>query len=201
VIHSAEDAGAFARELRLLLRALGASEANMEKGEMRVEANISVSKDDTLGTKVEVKNLNSIKAAERAIYFEYERHIKVLEEGGTIEQETRGWDEMAGVTFSQRVKEGSADYRYFPDPDLPSLKISEIKEFSERDLQKEMPILPSEMRAAYIELGISSEDAEMYVRDRSFGGFFDGVMEDLQESKKDRCFAQPLITSRPISQK
>lgn len=184
VIHSPEEAGAFARELRLLLRALGASEANMEKGEMRVEANISVSKGSELGTKVEVKNLNSIRSAERAIAYEYERHIATLESGGTIVQETRGWDEMAQKTFSQRVKEGSADYRYFPDPDLPSLKLSEIAEFDQARLKKEMPVLPGDMRATYLALGLSSDDAEMYVRERNFGEFFDSVREDLEKSKE-----------------
>src|SRR3989344_2609198 len=132
VIHSAEEAGAFARELQLPLRTLGAGEANMEKGEMRVEANISVSKDQgstlaqgssrsnlPLGTKVEVKNLNSFRSVERAIAYEIERQSKLLEEGGAVEQETRGWDEIKGVTYPQRKKESSHDYRYFPDPDLP----------------------------------------------------------------------------------
>src|SRR5690606_35520498 len=93
VIVSAEQAANFARELQLLLRFLGASDANMEKGEMRIEANISVSNTDEFGTKVEVKNLNSFKAVERAIAHEVDRHIKTLEDGGEIIQETRGWDE------------------------------------------------------------------------------------------------------------
>src|SRR3989338_6281564 len=136
VITSAAEAGAFARELQLLLRYLDASEANMEKGEMRVEANVSVSRSDlgnrglkvgSLGTKVEIKNLNSFRAMERAITYEIERQKKVLERGESVQQETRGWDEAKQATFSQRSKEGSADYRYFPDPDLPSLRISEIR--------------------------------------------------------------------------
>jgi aspartyl-tRNA(Asn)/glutamyl-tRNA(Gln) amidotransferase subunit B len=113
-IHDAATAGKFARELQLLLRTLGASNANLEKGEMRVEANISISKTDELGTKVEVKNLNSFRSVERAIAYEVERQAKLIEEGGKVTQETRGWDENKQITFSQRVKEGSADYRYFP---------------------------------------------------------------------------------------
>ena len=117
VIHDAETAGTFARELQLLLRYLNVGYANMEKGEMRVEANISVSNDGTFGTKVEVKNLNSFRSVERAIEHEVRRQIAVLESGGTITQETRGWDENKQATFSQRKKESSHDYRYFPEPD------------------------------------------------------------------------------------
>lgn len=118
VIHSAEEASRFAKELQLLLQYLGAGEANLEKGEMRVEANISVSKEDgKFGTKVEVKNLNSFKAVEKAILFEMDRQIELLEGGEKVAQETRGWDEHKEVTFSQRKKEDSHDYRYFPDPD------------------------------------------------------------------------------------
>jgi aspartyl-tRNA(Asn)/glutamyl-tRNA(Gln) amidotransferase subunit B len=142
VIHDAETAGAFARELQLLLRYLGVSDANMEKGEMRVEANISVSTTDTFGTKVEVKNLNSFRSVERAIAHEIKRQSELLESGGTVVQETRGWDDGKQSTFSQRKKESSHDYRYFPDPDLPKLVISEIPEFSREHLASELPELP-----------------------------------------------------------
>src|SRR3989338_6113148 len=124
----------FAKEYQLLLMYLGLSEANMEKGEMRVEANISISPDPKkLGTKVEVKNLNSFRSAERAIKYEIDRMIELCEEGkgSEIVQETRGWDEAKQKTFSQRKKEGAADYRYFPEPDLPKLYLH--KAF---DLQK-----------------------------------------------------------------
>src|SRR4051812_4751508 len=142
VIHSAKDAVNFAKELQLLLRYLGAGEANLEKGEMRVEANISISKTEKFGTKVEVKNLNSFKAVEKAIEYEVARHIEVLESGGTLKQETRGWDETKGETFSQRSKEDSHDYRYFPDPDLPKLYISKIPELHKNVLKKEIGELP-----------------------------------------------------------
>ncbi|MBX4209309.1 Asp-tRNA(Asn)/Glu-tRNA(Gln) amidotransferase subunit GatB, partial [Candidatus Parcubacteria bacterium] len=147
VIHSAEEAGNFGRELQLLLRTLGVSTADMEKGEMRVEANISIaSEEDTaakrFGTKVEVKNLNSFRAAEKAIAYEIARHAQILETGEKIVQETRGWDDSKQKTFSQRKKEDSHDYRYFPDPDLPKLKISETPEFSLENLKKTLPELP-----------------------------------------------------------
>ena len=121
---TAKNASKFAKEYQLMLQYLGVSEANMEKGELRVEANISVSQDKKkLGTKVEVKNLNSFRSVERAIKYELERMIALYEGGkeGEIVQETRGWDEGKQKTFSQRRKESSEDYRYFPDPDLPKL--------------------------------------------------------------------------------
>ncbi|MEK7642397.1 MAG: Asp-tRNA(Asn)/Glu-tRNA(Gln) amidotransferase subunit GatB, partial [Patescibacteria group bacterium] len=122
-IKSASEAAKFAKELQLLVQYLEISEANMEKGEMRIEANISVSKNASLGTKVEVKNLNSFKVVEKAIDYEYKRQSALLEGGEKVVQETRGWDEASQSTFSQRSKEDSHDYRYFNDPDLPSLDL------------------------------------------------------------------------------
>ena len=183
VIHSAEDAGAFARELQLLLRTLGASDANMEKGEMRVEANISVSQDDTLGTKVEVKNLNSFRSVERAIAFEVARQSALLEQGGQVVQETRGWDEGKQITFSQRKKESSHDYRYFPDPDLPKLKTSEIPEFSSARLSELLPELPWARRSRYTALGLKSDDADMFVRDALLGNFFDAAVVGAEQKE------------------
>lgn len=178
-IHSAAKAGEFARELQRLLRTLGASEANMEKGEMRVEANISVARDGMRGTKVEIKNLNSFRAMERAVAYEIERQARVLEEGGSIVQETRGWDENKQSTFPQRVKEGSADYRYFPDPDLPSLKLSEIQGFDIAEMRSSLPELPMEKRERYVALGLKREDAEMFVADAQISAFFDAVASGL----------------------
>jgi aspartyl-tRNA(Asn)/glutamyl-tRNA(Gln) amidotransferase subunit B len=181
-VHSAEEAGAFARELQLLLRYLGAGEANMEKGEMRVEANISVAKETPsrakesplqLGTKVEVKNLNSFRSVERAIAFEIERQIKLLEEGGEVVQETRGWDEQGQKTFSQRKKESSHDYRYFPDPDLPKLRLSEIGEFSGPELTKTLPELPWDKRERLAGLGfLQHQDIEQLVGDAELSALF-----------------------------
>lgn len=178
-IHSGTEASAFAKELQLLLRTLGASEANMEKGEMRLEANVSVAPDGatTLGTKVEIKNLNSFRSVERAVTFEIERQTRSLESGEEVSQETRGWDETRGVTFAQRSKEYSHDYRYFPDPDLPKLRISAITEFS--DLHSTLPELPWERRARLQALGLKVEDVELLITDGELGGFFDAVVREL----------------------
>jgi len=151
VIHDSETAMMFAKELQLLLRTLGVSDANLEKGEMRIEANISLSKYGyfdgdflKLGVKTEVKNLNSFKIVGQAIEFEIVRHLAILEGEveGEIIQETRGWDENKQVTFSQRTKESADDYRYFPDPDIPKYKFSELPEFSKEALEEELPELP-----------------------------------------------------------
>ena len=177
VVKNATEAGAFARELQLLLRSLGAGDANMDKGEMRVEANISVSKTDKFGTKVEVKNINSFRAVEKAIDYEIKRQIDVLEEGGEIKQETRGWDENKGSTFSQREKESSHDYRYFPDPDLPKLKLREIAEFDLEKLRKEIPELPWQKRGKYIsQFGMRPEQAEMFVQSDIFATFLNSLV-------------------------
>src|SRR3989344_2084046 len=183
VIHDAKTAGAFARELQMLLRCLGVSEANMEKGQMRVEANVSVGRAQStgtraqiLGTKVEIKNLNSFRAMERAIEYEIRRQTEFLERGENVVQETRGWDEGKQSTFPQRIKEGSADYRYFPDPDLPSLMLSEIPEYQGDALMASMPELPWQRRARYLGLGIKSEDAQLYVQESALGSFFEEVI-------------------------
>jgi len=175
VIHDAKTAGEFARELQLLLRTLGASHANLEKGEMRVEANVSVSSSDKFGTKVEVKNLNSFRSVERAIMFEIERQVELLENGGEVQQETRGWDESAQKTFRQRSKEGSADYRYFPEPDLPKLRISAMPEFSAESLHATLPELPWDRRARYESLGLSPADAVYLSSTVERNIFFDRV--------------------------
>ncbi|NCN08041.1 Asp-tRNA(Asn)/Glu-tRNA(Gln) amidotransferase subunit GatB [Candidatus Parcubacteria bacterium] len=195
VIHTALEAGNFARELQLLLKYLDISEANMEKGEMRVEANISVSKDGTLGTKVEVKNINSFKAVEKAIAFEALRHIELLEKGESVVQETRGWNENKEETFSQRLKEESHDYRYFPDPDLPKLLISEIPEFGIEKLKSSLPILPSEKRESYKNsFGLKDADIEIYVKDLMWGDYFESVAK-LLDNKDLYQLASNYITS------
>ncbi len=163
VIHDAKTAGEFARELQLLLKTLKISNAQMERGEMRVEANISVSLTKELGTKVEVKNLNSFRSVESAIEYEIKRHIEVLEQGGTISQETRGWDEVRLKTFVQRSKETAKDYRYFPDPDIPKLKVSEHKYFSASRLSEIMPLLPQEMRQKYEDIGLPNSQIEVII--------------------------------------
>ncbi len=203
VIHSAKQAGDFARELQLLLRYLGASEANMEKGEMRVEANISVAPEgaEKFGTKVEVKNLNSFKVAEKAIEYEIERMIDLLEagKGSEIVQETRGWDEAKQKTFSQRKKETSDDYRYFPDPDLPKIKISEIPDFNEETLRQTLPELPWQKRKTFLELGLKTDQADFLVSNVNFSNFFDGVRADLKNDLEKVKTAANYITSDVVS--
>jgi aspartyl-tRNA(Asn)/glutamyl-tRNA(Gln) amidotransferase subunit B len=174
VIHDAETAGKFARELQLLLRTLGAGKANLEKGEMRIEANISVSSEEgKFGTKVEVKNLNSFRSVERAIAFEIKRQTALIESGGKVVQETRGWDEGKQETFHQRFKEGSADYRYFPEPDLPKLYLSEISEFAHETIRASLPDMPWELRARYEEKGVAPEYIEMFLSDERLRNLFE----------------------------
>lgn len=172
VIHSAEEATLFAKELQLLLRTIGVSEANMEKGEMRVEANISVSKDDTLGTKVEVKNLNSFKVVEQSIKYEVKRQIELLEKGESVKQETRGWDEAKQKTFSQRSKETAQDYRYFPDPDITKYKLSKIDEFNISRLDEIIPEIPSKIRLIFSNLGLTSDQTEILLANSALMNFF-----------------------------
>ena len=196
VIHSAKEAGDFGKELQLLLRYLDVSEANMEKGQMRVELNISVSDNpEKLGTKVEVKNINSFRAVERAALYEIERMTSLLEEGkgDEIVQETRGWDESKQQTFSQRKKENANDYRYFPDPDLPKLFLSQI--FDIDDIKKNLPELPEEKRARYKnDYELKDEDIESYVTDRELGNWFEEVASKLKDKEKVRI-ASNYITS------
>ncbi len=171
VIHDAKMAGDFARELQLLLRTLEVSDANMEKGEMRIEANISVSATETFGTKVEVKNLNSFRSVESAIAYEIDRQIEVLEKGDTVIQETRGWDEVKGKTFSQRVKESANEYRYFPDPDIPKFSIS----LSRNEIT--LPVLASEKRLKYENLGLSREQISVIISNRELDIFYGDVLQ------------------------
>lgn len=196
VIKNSAQAGHFAKELQLLLRYLGVSDANMEKGEMRVEANISVSKTDKFGTKVEVKNLNSFRVVERAIEYEIKRQIKLVEGGGEVVQETRGWSEAKQSTFSQRAKESAHDYRYFPDPDLPKLKISEVEDFNLDKLRAEIPELPKDKRERYKkEFGIKDEDIELFVANRELGVFFEEIVSCFDGDKELIKLASNYITS------
>ena len=174
VIHSSSEVVKFGEELQLLLQYLGVAEANMEKGEMRLEANISVSNTEKLGTKVEVKNLNSFRSAERAIEYEIKRQIEALENNDKINQETRGWDDKKQVTFSQRSKEDSHDYRYFPDPDLPKLKLSELEEFNEKVLRQEIKETPKEKRERFKQnYNIKESDINFYISNIRLGSLFE----------------------------
>jgi aspartyl-tRNA(Asn)/glutamyl-tRNA(Gln) amidotransferase subunit B len=198
VIHSAKKAVEFAKELRLLLIYLGSSDANLEKGEMRIEANISVSRDMTVfGTKVEVKNLNSFKAVEQAIQHEVERQIALLEKGEKIIQETRGWDEDKQKTFSQRLKEDSHDYRYYPDPDLPKIYVSEVSGFDSDTIRKSLPQLPWELRATYESEGMKTQTVEILVGDPELNHFYQTVLEYLG-TKEEHILTANYLTSDVI---
>ena len=154
VISSSKQAVAYIEELRQLSIDLNISEGRLEKGNLRFDANISVAPEDSseLGTKVEIKNMNSLRSLERAIDYEIQRQTKALEDGVEIVQETRHWDENKEVTSTMRSKEGSADYRYFSDPDLPNMFLSE--EFI-KEVETLMPLLPKAQREELMTTGLS----------------------------------------------
>lgn len=190
VIHDAETAVAFAKELQLLLRTLDAGEANLEKGEMRIEANISVASEaDTdagrFGTKTEVKNLNSFRSVGDAIKYEVARQSKALDAGEKISQETRGWDADKNETYSQRSKESSHDYRYFPDPDIPKLKVSEMKELDLDALRKELPELAASKRDRYKNIfGMTDKEAAILIDSPSLAKYYESVVAAFADDKK-----------------
>jgi aspartyl-tRNA(Asn)/glutamyl-tRNA(Gln) amidotransferase subunit B len=183
VIHDSKTAGEFARELQLLLQTLGISDAQMERGEMRVEANISISSTDELGTKVEVKNLNSFRSVESAIDYEIERQRELLESGEAVKQETRGWDEVKQRTFTQRSKETAKDYRYFPDPDIPKINVSEVDNFSTARLNEIMPEIPSKKRIKYQNLGLPSNQIELIISTKAIDNAFLDIFNHYGEGR------------------
>jgi len=163
----------YVNHVRRALQWVGASEADMEKGNLRCEANVSVRKrgDEKFGTKVELKNLNSVRFMQRAIEFEVARHIQVLESGGTLRQETRLWDEKSMETRVMRSKEEAHDYRYFPEPDLPPLIVS--AEFIEQ-IKSSMPELPEQRRKRFMDsYELSYADASQLVSDRSLADYYE----------------------------
>ena len=175
-IRTAEQARRYAEELQMLLRAIGVSDADMERGQMRVEANVSLRARGTeaFGTRVEIKNMNSFRSVERAITSEIERQAAALDAGEQIVQETRGWDEARGTTYVMRVKESSDDYRYFPEPDLPPLHLDAAWLDAIRERQ---PELPGARRARYGDaMGLSPYDAELIVADAAATALFDVVV-------------------------
>ncbi len=181
-LHSAEDAVAFMRELQLILRYLGASDADLERGQMRADANISVSAadDGTLGTRAEVKNLNSFNAVAQAIDFEIKRQTELLEKGEKVIQETRGWDEAKQRTFSQRSKEEAQDYRYFPEPDIPPF--APTKTFDVEALRGSIPELPDAKRARFMkEYGLDAKRANVLVNEIALANYFEEAMSELSE--------------------
>jgi aspartyl-tRNA(Asn)/glutamyl-tRNA(Gln) amidotransferase subunit B len=176
-LRSPAQARAYGETLRELLRAIGASNADMDAGSMRIEGNVSLRPVGTepFGTKVEVKNLNSFRSLERALEYEVVRHAEALDRGETLVQETRGWDEEAGRTIVQRSKEEANDYRYFPEPDLPPLRPS--ADWVAK-LRAQLPELPAQRRARYTDaLGLSPYDAGVLTTDAALAAYFDAVVE------------------------
>lgn len=177
-ISSPKEAKNFVQELRAILRFLSVSDANMEKGHLRCDANISIASNqqlstDKLGTPVEIKNLNSFRMIERALVYEEKRQKKVLEEGGKVVKETRGWNDEKGETYIQRSKESAQDYRYFPEPDLPPFELSG---FDLEKIKKEIPELPAEKRERYQkDFSLSSQDAALLSLDKNMAEYFEKV--------------------------
>ncbi len=175
-LKSALEARKFAQELKLLFKYLNVSEADMEKGQMRIEANVSVSKSKKLGTKVELKNINSFKAVEKAIDFEIKRQTERLDSGKEIVQQTRGWDADKEQTVQQRIKETSEDYRYFPEPDLPLLEIS--KKYLKT---LEIPELPWEKRKRLSDQYQDLGDIDILVQNKELGQYFEKTVSYLPD--------------------
>ncbi len=175
-MRSSEEAKNYMEELRNIVRYIGVCDGNLEEGSMRCDANISIMPKGSkeFGTRAEIKNVNSFAALQRAIEYEIERQIEIVEDGGQVVQETRLWDDNARETRSMRGKEDAHDYRYFPEPDLMPLEIS--REWVER-IKSEMPELPSQKRARYQEIGLSEYDASVIVEQMGLALFFDKVLE------------------------
>jgi len=181
-IRTAADARAFAEELHQILRYVNASDADMEKGQMRIEANISIRPlgETTFGTKVEVKNINSFRAVEKAIIYELQRQQEVLEQGEKVKQETRGWDDVNQRTVSQRSKESAHDYRYFPEPDLPPLNLTAGGGFDIEHIKNTLPELPTAKRARFeTQYALPSKIISFLVSDKPFADYFEQASSEL----------------------
>ncbi len=182
-IRTGKEASEYASEIRRTVRYLGVSDGNMQEGSLRCDVNISVRKGSSspFGTKVEIKNMNSFSAIQKACEYEINRQIEVYEKGGTIYQETRLWDENKQITKSMRLKEGSSDYRYFPDPDLGPIEISKDQRKVWLD---ELPELPSEKRKKYVDqLGLSSYDARVISDEIYMANFFESTVKNGADPK------------------
>jgi len=182
---SIEEVLLFAKRLRQIVRYLDVSDAEMQKGQMRFELNMSLKKDsDAAGFlpnyKVEVKNIGSISVLEKVINFEFERQSKLLDAGEKIMPQTRGLKGMTGETLMQRSKESADDYRYFPEPDIPPIHISDETII---ELKASMPQLPHERKMRYMELGLEGEQSDIFVEDVERGNWFDKLLELAQDSK------------------
>jgi aspartyl-tRNA(Asn)/glutamyl-tRNA(Gln) amidotransferase subunit B len=183
-IRDAEQAKAYVAKVRSILRYLGSCDGDMEKGNLRADVNVSVRRPgEPLGTRCEIKNMNSINFIGQAIEYEARRQIEILEDGGEIEQETRLFDPNRGETRSMRSKEEAHDYRYFPDPDLLPLEFSQ--QFVD-ELKAELPELPDQKRARFIaELGLSAYDAGVLVAERESADFYEAVLAGLADRERD----------------
>lgn len=190
---NSKDVGMFCQQLRQTLRYLGASNADMEKGQMRCEVNISLypeGADRLSGTKVEIKNINSFRSVERAIEYEIVRQTEALENGEKLVQETRGWDEVKNKTVSQRKKESAHDYRYFPEPDIPPFEFDAA--YVER-LRATLPELPDAKRKRFVtEFGLPESDVVTLTEERAFSEYFEAVASELAEKLKSGEMTAPL---------
>jgi aspartyl-tRNA(Asn)/glutamyl-tRNA(Gln) amidotransferase subunit B len=174
-ITSSAEAKAYARELWLTMRYAGVSDADLYHGNMRFDVNVSVSKDPTkLGLRTETKNLNSFKSVEKAVDYEFHRQVELLEKGKTITQETRGWDDAKQKTFSQRSKEDAHDYRYFPDPDIPPIMLSDT---AIDEVRKHMPALPKELRGKLAKLNLDESAIETLLDEMPAGSLIIELLE------------------------
>ena len=175
-MRSPQEAREYMEELRNIVRYMGVCDGNLEEGSMRCDANISIMPkgSNKFGTRAEIKNVNSFKALERALEYEIDRQIELVEDGEEVVQETRLWDDNAGVTRSMRGKEDAHDYRYFPEPDLMPLEISQ--EWIDR-IKATMPELPEQKRQRYMDLGLSEYDASVIVAQYELAMFFDEVLK------------------------
>lgn len=175
-MRSPQEAREYMEELRNIVRYVGVCDGNLEEGSMRCDANISIMPkgSNKFGTRAEIKNVNSFKALERALEYEIDRQIELVEDGEEVVQETRLWDDNAGVTRSMRGKEDAHDYRYFPEPDLMPLEISQ--EWIDR-IKATMPELPEQKRQRYMDLGLSEYDASVIVAQYELAMFFDEVLK------------------------
>ncbi|MDX1917063.1 MAG: Asp-tRNA(Asn)/Glu-tRNA(Gln) amidotransferase subunit GatB [Rickettsiaceae bacterium] len=181
-LRSPFEAGEYIKKLRSILRAIGTCDGNMEQGSLRIDANVSVRKPgEPLGTRCEIKNVNSIKNVIRAIEYEAMRQVEILESGGTIEQETRLFNADEGTTRTMRSKENALDYRYFPDPDIPPVVLTD--EFIE-SIRKNLPELPDQKIGRYIEnLGLSEYDAKLLAADIDVSKYFEEVASTSNDAK------------------
>ena len=190
-IQSTEEAKEFVEKLRLIMRYTEVSDCKMQEGSMRCDVNISVSDTDKLGTRTEIKNMNSIANIQKAMEYEFERQIEVLENGGSITQETLGFDEKSGTTYSMRTKEDADDYRFFREPDLLAIHISE--EEIER-IRQTLPELPDKKIKRYVaELGINKKDAELLIKYPRVAEFFEKASKGVNSPKKVANFILGVI--------